>query len=116
MAIFLDTTGNTTLGIGTCARCWRKFPIGELLSDPNSPGLKVCIDDLDDFDPYRLPARVTEDITLPFYRPDEGLTAGGPIPSVNALFGVRSTESPFGLRVTIDGNLRVTVFEDEDTF
>jgi len=30
----------------------------------------VCAEDLDLLDPYRLPARVTEDITLPFVRPD----------------------------------------------
>jgi hypothetical protein len=40
----------------------------------------VCKDDLDEFDPYRLPARQTEDITLRFVRPDESIAtdpAGG---------------------------------------
>lgn len=103
MPIFLDPTGRSTFGIGVCARCWRKFPIEELHSDPNSPGLKVCIDDLDDYDPYRLPARKTEDITLPFYRPDEDLTAGGAIPNDTTLNGVRGT---------INGNPRITVGDD----
>lgn len=40
------------------------------MSDPNSPGLRVCVDDMDEFDPYRLPARQTERINLPFVRPD----------------------------------------------
>jgi hypothetical protein len=71
MTIFLDTTGNPTLGIGICGRCSRKMPLHELLDDPNIPGLKVCKEDRDDYDPYRLPARETENIVLPFVRPDE---------------------------------------------
>lgn len=70
MAIFLDTTGNPTLGIGLCDRCSRKFPLHMLFSDPNSPGLRVCAADKDEFDPYRLPARQPEKITLPFVRMD----------------------------------------------
>ena len=67
MPIFLDPTGQPTYGIGICARCSRKFFLADLFSDPNTPGLKVCIDDMDDYDPYRLPARHTEDVTLPFH-------------------------------------------------
>jgi hypothetical protein len=71
MTIFLDTRGNPTLGIGICGRCSRKMPLHELLDDPNIPGLKVCKEDRDQYDPYRLPARETENIVLPFVRPDE---------------------------------------------
>ena len=78
MPIFLDPTGKTTYGIGICARCSCKFFLEDLHSDPNTPGLKVCIDDLDDYDPYRLAPRQADRITLPFYRPDQDLTAGGP--------------------------------------
>lgn len=70
MPVFLNTRGNPTLGIGICSRCSRKFPLHELQSDPNYPGLRVCRDDTDQFDPYRLPARQPETITLPFVRPD----------------------------------------------
>ena len=70
MSIYLDTRGNATLAIGICGRCSRKFPIGELASDPNYPGLKVCKDDMDEYDPYRLPARQPENIALRFARPD----------------------------------------------
>lgn len=73
MPVFLDTTGRSTLGIGICDRCRRKFSLEELSSDPNSPGLRVCRDDRDQLDPYRLPARQTENITLRFPRPDEPL-------------------------------------------
>ena len=78
MSTFLDPRGQPTYGIGICGRCSRKFFLAELHSDPNSPGLMVCKNDLDQLDPYRLPARETEDITLPFYRPDLDLTSPGP--------------------------------------
>lgn len=74
MPTFLNTTGNPTLAIAICDRCRRKFPAGELQPDPNSPGLMVCTADRDQFDPYRLPARQTENITLRFVRPDEALS------------------------------------------
>lgn len=76
MPIFLDTTGNTTLGVALCARCSRKFPLGELQPDPNSPGLMCCPEDLDDLDPYRLPPRGPDNMTLPFVRPDLPLAPG----------------------------------------
>ena len=70
MGLFLNTRGKSTLGIGVCSRCSRKFSLDDLHPDPNYPGLRVCDKDLDQFDPYRLPARQTEDITLPFTRVD----------------------------------------------
>jgi hypothetical protein len=70
MPVYLNTRGRTTLGIGICGRCSRKFPLDALYSDPNAPGLMVCDVDRDEFDPYRLPARQPEKITLPFTRPD----------------------------------------------
>jgi len=73
MSYFLDTTGNSTLGIALCARCSRKFPLGELRPDPNYPSLMVCVDDRDQFDPYRLAPRAEDRINLPFVRPDENI-------------------------------------------
>lgn len=70
MPLYLNTQGKRTLGIGLCDRCRRKFPIDELLPDPNSPGLRVCEADRDQLDPYRLPARQPERVTLRFVRPD----------------------------------------------
>jgi len=74
MAKYLDTTGNSTLGVALCARCSKKFPLEELVSDPNSPNLMVCRDDVDQYDPYRLAPRPADQITLPFVRPDLPLT------------------------------------------
>jgi hypothetical protein len=70
MSIYLDTRGLSNLGIGVCDRCSRKMSLTELMSDPNSPGLRVCKEDLDQLDPYRLPPRQPDTITLPFVRPD----------------------------------------------
>ena len=68
--IYLDVSGQATYGIAICGRCSRKFLLAELSPDPNSPGLMVCKEDLDDYDPYRLAPRAPAQIVLPFTRPD----------------------------------------------
>lgn len=73
MPLWLNTLGKTTLGIGICARCQRKFSLDDLMSDPNAPGLKVCKDDMDLLDPYRMPPRTPDRIALRFARPDVDL-------------------------------------------
>jgi hypothetical protein len=51
-----------------------KRAIVEAMPDPNVPGLKVCQQGCaDNKDPYRLPARKTERITLQYPRPDVSL-------------------------------------------
>ena len=70
MSIWLDTRGRSTLGIGLCGRCSRKMSLDDLHDDPNASGLKVCHADLDDYDPWRLPAPTGENVTLRFARPD----------------------------------------------
>lgn len=74
MPVFLDTRGKSTLAIGICGRCSRKMSLDELQPDPNYPGLRCCKDDLDQYDPYRLPARQPEVIALQYPRPDTPLT------------------------------------------
>lgn len=73
MPIYLDTRGNTILSVAVCDRCRKKFAYTELYPDPNFPGMRVCKDDLDNFDPWRLPARQTENIALRFPRPDTNI-------------------------------------------
>jgi hypothetical protein len=71
MPMFLNTEGNASIAIFICDRCRFKRPIIEAMPDPNFPGLKVCQQGCaDQKDPYRLPARKTERITLQFPRPD----------------------------------------------
>jgi hypothetical protein len=94
MPVYLSTRGKTTLGIGICGRCSRKFSLDDLYSDPNSPGLMVCAVDRDEYDPYRLPARQPDNIVLPFTRPDT------PIPTNPA--GVITQDSDYFL-ITEDG-------------
>jgi len=74
MSLYLDTSGNASLAIGICDRCSRKFPIVELFPDPNALGMRVCRADVDQYDPWRLPARIPENISLMFARPDVLLT------------------------------------------
>lgn len=74
MTRFLNTKGRSNVAIAICDRCHLKFPIGELSSDPNFPGLRVCKNDLDEFDPWRKAPRQSEDITLTYPRPDVNVT------------------------------------------
>ena len=83
MPIYLDTRGEADLGIAICARCSVKYPRTRLVSDPNSPGLKVCTDGcLDEFDPYRLPAREPDKITMEWTRPDISIAVYNNPPAV----------------------------------
>lgn len=75
MPMFINPTGRSTYGIGICARCDKKLPLDLLFDDPNYPGLKVCAKDMDEYDPYRLPPREPDPITLPFTRPDVPIPA-----------------------------------------
>ena len=70
MPVYLDTRGNSVLSVAICDRCSRKFAYVDLMPDPNFPGMRVCKEDLDNFDPWRLPALQTENIALRFPRPD----------------------------------------------
>ena len=70
MSLFLDPSGQPTYGIAICGRCSRKMLLSELSPDPNYPGLVVCNEDRDDYDPYRLAPRAPDQIVLPFNRPD----------------------------------------------
>lgn len=65
-----DPTGWPWYAVGICDRCNRRFPLHELIEDGNLPGLRVCRDDWDMLDPYRLPPRQPDNLVLPFVRPD----------------------------------------------
>ena len=105
MSLYLNTRGDSTLGIGICSRCSRKFPLDKLHSDPNYPGLRVCDADTDQYDPYRLPPRQTEDITLPFMRTDT------PIPTNPNGF---ITQNELQFLITEDNDEFIIFFEDDE--
>lgn len=68
----VNTKGGT-VAIAVCDRCKMKMPYSELRPDGNSPGLRVCSACCDVKDPYRYPARQTENVALRYPRPDEDL-------------------------------------------
>lgn len=76
MSLYLDTRGLSQVAIAVCDRCKMKRSITELIADPNISGLRVCKDRgcADQLDPWRLPARSSEDISLQYPRPDEPLS------------------------------------------
>jgi hypothetical protein len=101
MPRFLNTSGKSTLGIGLCARCSRKFSLTDLFSDPNAPGLMVCKDDLDEYDPYRLAPRAEDFVSLAFVRPDYPLFATD---NIFYVFDLTEGYIPF---MVVDGSLYV---------
>jgi hypothetical protein len=99
MPIYLDTRGKSSLGIAICARCGIKHSRDDLREDPNYPGLMVCDEDRDQLDPYRLPARETENITMEWTRPDLALSPGPQeviVKPLQAVLGVNGIEVSTG--------------------
>lgn len=94
-----DPTGWPWYAVGICDRCNRRFPLHELIQDGNLPGLRVCKDDWDTLDPYRLPPRQPDNLVLPFVRPDVPIALQ---PAVVARF----------VRVTMDARVRITKNDD----
>ena len=73
MSLYLPVKSvSGTMGIMVCPRCQKKMYIGDAVKDPNN-GMYVCKEDQDIYDPWRLPARHAEDISLTHPRPDEEL-------------------------------------------
>lgn len=78
MPRFINTIGRQHIAIAICGRCGLKHAYDDLVPDPNYPGVRVCKDDKDVLDPYRLPARVTENIAVEYPRPDTPIHDQGP--------------------------------------
>lgn len=73
MSLFLPVRTSGSAAITICPRCQFKFYYDDMVQDPNNK-LWVCKDCCDIYDPWRLPARQAEDISLQRPRPDEELT------------------------------------------
>lgn len=74
MPRYLNTLREQRLTVAICDRCRMKRKIAELVSDVNSPGLRVCKKTCaDQQDPYRLPMRAAEKLQVSHPRPDEPL-------------------------------------------
>lgn len=61
-----------SVAIAICPRCNRKMYYGDLQQDPNNNNW-YCKDCVDIYDPWRLPARNAEDISLHHPRPETDL-------------------------------------------
>lgn len=68
----MPTMSDGTIAIAICDRCKMKRAYTFLVPDGNSPGLRVCMTGgcRDELDPYRLPARQSDPLTLQYPRPD----------------------------------------------
>ena len=118
MPLWLNTRGNTVLSIAICDRCKRKVPYSDIRPDGNIPAIRVCGDGCSDqFDPYRLPARQSEKISLRFPRPDadiaeyqDAITTDPNIVNNPTPFDLTQTAGEFGIapetsQDPLDGNL-----------
>lgn len=102
MAGWDDPTGWPWYAVGICDRCNRRFPLHMLIEDGNLPGLRVCRDDWDELDPYRLPARQPDNLVLPFVRPDVPIAVTEPSVPISLPTGFILTED--GLSYVIAQN------------
>jgi len=71
---FLPVRTSPNAAIAICGRCRKKMYLSDLRSDPNVPGLRVCRECTDVYDPYRKAPRQPDNIVLNNPRPDETLT------------------------------------------
>lgn len=76
MSIYLPIRTKGSAAISVCPRCQRKMHYDDLVQDPNNK-IWVCEECCDVLDPWRLPARATEDISLQHPRPDTDLATDG---------------------------------------
>ena len=73
MGLFLPVKNTGSVAIAVCQRCNKKMYYSDLHKDPNN-GMMVCKEDLDQYDPWRLPARGADKISLEHPRPDVKLS------------------------------------------
>jgi len=73
MPLYLVPRTSPSCAIGICGRCRVKMYLSELKSDPNIPGMRVCKECADNYDPYRLAARAPDSLDVSNPRPDEKL-------------------------------------------
>lgn len=69
MSLYLPVKTKGSAAIAICMRCQTKVYYDDLKKDPNNSNY-YCEDCVDVLDPWRLPARRVEDISLQRPRPD----------------------------------------------
>lgn len=74
MSIFEQTLGKSIISPAICDRCRIRGAAADMIHDPDKPGLFVHKDCADAIDPWKLPGRQTEDVSIPSPRPDVEIT------------------------------------------
>lgn len=75
MSLYLPVRLKGSAAICVCNRCHKKMYYSDLRKDPNNNNF-YCAECCDIYDPWRLPARMAEDISLQHPRPDDQLESG----------------------------------------
>lgn len=70
MSAFLDTRGKAILSPAICDRCRLRGAAADMIPDRDKPGLFVHPHCADDIDPWKLPPRQAEDVSIPHPRRD----------------------------------------------
>ena len=70
MSRYLRQRRGRCLAVAICDRCHMKVYLDELVADGNAPGLRVCTDCSDVFDPYRLSPPAPDRLVLKYPRPE----------------------------------------------
>jgi hypothetical protein len=73
MSLYLPINTKGRVSVALCPRCQMKIQYDDLRLDPNNKNW-YCEKCVDIYDPWRLPARKTEDISLDHPRTDTELT------------------------------------------
>lgn len=73
MGLYLPVNLKGSCAIACCARCGFKYQMTELVQDPNTKAW-VCEKCQDQYDPYRMPARQPENISLTHPRSDADIS------------------------------------------
>ena len=95
MPKWLDTHGNSVLTIAICDRCKMKRAYSDIGQDRNLPGLRVSNEGCnDERDPYRLPPRQTEKISVRFPRPDADVATTGDAITTDPYTGNDPNQAP----------------------
>ena len=69
MSLYLPINAGGSVAIAICPRCQQKIQYSDLQKDPNNQNY-YCKECVDIYDPYRLPARLAEEIGLQHPRSD----------------------------------------------
>ena len=78
MSKYLQTEGNNPLTIAICPRCKMKRAYVDFVFDPNTQ-LRVCRFGCADLkDPYRMPSKNPDKLSVKYPRPDEDLVNPDP--------------------------------------